>query len=58
MKNAEFKKLDTRGHFTDFWHNAKSWRDNKKIGARNERHKLNSKIRSELNEKYQKQDDR
>ena len=36
-----YKKLDTRSHFSDFWHKAKSWRINKKIGARNERRKLN-----------------
>jgi hypothetical protein len=41
MKNNNFKKLNTRSHFSDFWHRAKSWRDNKKIGARNERRKLN-----------------
>ena len=41
MKNNNFKKLDTRSHFTDFWHKAKSWRENKKICARNERRKLN-----------------
>lgn len=34
------KKLDTRSHFTDFWHRAKSWRKNKKIGSQNERQKL------------------
>lgn len=37
---AWYKKLDTRSHFSDFWHRAKSWRDNKKIAARNERQKL------------------
>lgn len=36
-----YKKLNTRSHFSDFWHRAKSWRINKKIGARNERRKLN-----------------
>ena len=41
MKNNNFKKLNTRSHFSDFWHRAKSWRDNKKICARNERRKLN-----------------
>ena len=41
MKNNNYKKLNTRSHFSDFWHKAKSWRDNKKIGARNERRKLN-----------------
>ena len=35
-----YKKLDTRSHFTDFWHRAKSWRKNKKIGVQNERQKL------------------
>lgn len=35
-----YKKLDTRSHFTDFWHRAKSWRKNKQIGAQNERQKL------------------
>lgn len=37
---AWYKKIDTRSHFSDFWHNAKSWRKNKKIGAQNERQKL------------------
>ena len=39
-QRAWYKKLDTRGHFPDFWHRAKGWRDNKKIAARNERQKL------------------
>lgn len=41
MAKSTYKKLDTRSHFSDFWHRAKSWRDNKKIGARIERRKLN-----------------
>lgn len=40
---ALFKKLDTSGHFPDFWHKAKSWRENKKIRARKERRILNLK---------------
>ena len=42
-EKAGYKKLDTRGHFTDFWHRARSWRKNKKIGAKIERRKLNRK---------------
>ena len=38
---AYFKRLDTRGHFGDFWHKAKSWREDKKISARMERRRLN-----------------
>lgn len=44
MKNSNFKKQDTRSHFSDIWHKAKSWRNNKKIGAKNERRKLNKSI--------------
>ena len=39
-EKAWYKKLHTRGHFSDFWHRAKSWRDNKKIAVQNERQKL------------------
>ena len=35
-----FKRLDTSGHFPDFFHKAKSQRDNKKIRARKERRML------------------
>lgn len=47
MKNSIFKKLDTRSHFSDIWHKAKSWRNNKKIGARIERRKLNKNYSNE-----------
>ncbi len=40
-----FKRLDTSGHFSDFKHKAKSWRDDKKIRARKERRML-KKIKS------------
>ena len=43
MSKSSYKRLNTRSHFPDFWHKAKSWRINKKIGARNERRKLNRK---------------
>ena len=36
-----FKRLDTRGHFGDFWHKAKTQREDKKICARMERRRLN-----------------
>ena len=45
---SDFKKLDTRGHFTDFWHRASSWRHNKKIGARRERRLLNNEKQGRL----------
>ena len=51
---AWYKKLDTRGHFPDFWHRAKGWRDNKKIAARNERQKLK---RETEKQKKDEQDD-
>ena len=51
MKNALYKKLDTRSHFSDFWHKAKSWRINKKICARNERRKLNRERKADIEPK-------
>ena len=38
---AKHKKLDTSGHFPDFWHKASSQRQNKKIRIRKERRILN-----------------
>lgn len=40
-EKARYKRLDTSGHFTDFWHRAKTWRDSKKIRSRKERKMLN-----------------
>lgn len=37
---SHYKKLDTRSHFSDFWHKARSWKVNKDLGTRNERRKL------------------
>ncbi len=39
-----FKRLDTSGHFSDFFHKAKSQRDNKKIRARKERRMLKEEL--------------
>lgn len=47
---AWYKKLNTRGHFTDFWHRAESWRRNKKIAAKNERQKLKRATEKEKDE--------
>lgn len=47
---SHYKKLNTRSHFSDFWHRAKSWKINKKIGARNERRKLNQDAKQAVNE--------
>lgn len=47
---AWYKKLDTRSHFSDFWHRAKSWRDSKKIAAQNERQKLKRETEKQRDE--------
>lgn len=41
---AIFKRVDSRGHFRDFWHRASSRRNDKRIGARRERRALNGTI--------------
>ena len=50
MGKGYYKKLSDRHHFSDFWHNAKSWRENKKIGIREERCKLKREAEKERNE--------
>lgn len=50
MEKSYYKKLDTRGHFPDMWHNAKSWREDKKISARIERRKLNREAQKQIDQ--------
>ena len=37
MQKSFYKKLDTSGHFKDFWHRAVTRKNDKKIRARKER---------------------
>lgn len=50
MERSYNKKLDTRSHFSDFWHNAKSWRENKKLSSRIERRKLNRETQKQIDQ--------